>query len=147
MLTQDNFKTTIIFMKDRQILESIENVDPSMFSSSNISPVLGNEPKYKLAYNNITIPIEANYIFVKVSLLCNGHFYNPYFFLPIQNQESNKQVLAPGRAISYSIKNNAFTQLWLYFTVKNIERILSVNGFKPEIKPIDNEVYIQEYYN
>ena len=95
--------------------------------------------------NNITIPEFTTEILVKVSIFYNGNYYNPYFFLPINNEECNEQERLVKRAISYIIKNNCINLLWLYFTKEHIHNIISTQ-FQPEDSPIDNIEYIKEYY-
>lgn len=142
MLTSTNFETFIIFISDNSIISEIK-INYDGFSSNNVSMILGNDTKYKIMANNISIPEGTEEILIRVVINHDNKYFNRYHYLPIKNINSVKNYQSVGRAINYKIENNMICRLWLYFTHSYVLNI--INSYHEDCI-VPNDDYIREYY-
>jgi len=145
VLQLDNFVVKAIFLDfNNNITERILKANYDEFTSNNSATVLGlDNQKYKIMFNNISIPENTKYITFQISLLNNKKYYNPYLFLPIKNENISDSMEAPGRVVAFKLHNNVFNYIWFYLTIESIETIL--NEFPSTDEIIDSSTYMKEY--
>lgn len=143
ILQQNDFIVNMLLLDNDNKINPVNiNKEMKLFTSNNSSQVLGcNNMKYKIMFENLKIPSNTKFILFQIVLKNNSKFYNPYFFIPIKNENNTDFQEAPGRALSYNLFNNNFNHIWMYFTRQDIERIFD------EFTPLNQEVEPKEYFN
>ena len=144
ILTKENFIINMIQInKDKELSTSDISNFINGFSNNNVSPILDDNSKYKIIFENLEIGPETDLIIFQVSLKLENNYYNPYLFLPINNRITTHQSIGNGRSISYNLSHDKFNFVWMYFTRDYVDKIL--NNFEKEKKIIPSNIYIQEY--
>ena len=145
VLQLDNFVVKAIFLDiNNNISEKILKANYEEFTSNNSATVLGlDNQKYKIMFNNISIPDNTKYITFQISILDNKKYYNPYLFLPIQNENISNSMEAPGRAVAFKLHNNVFNYIWFYLTLDSVKSI--IENFASSNEMTDSVTYMKEY--
>ena len=145
ILEQNNFIINMLLL-DYENKITLTNINDriNMFTSNNSSPVLGNDNmKYKIMFENLEIPNNTKFVLFQIVLKNEDEFYNPYLFVPVKNENKSDYQECIGRALSYNLYENKFNHIWMYFTRKDIDKIL--DDFEPLTNQIDAKEYFKEY--
>ena len=148
ILNSDNFAINMIVVDGNDIKKYDISDKVTRFTNSNSAHILGQENmKYKIMFENLEFDKAKNTlnpsIIIQVSLKINDKFFNPYLFLPIQQNDPTNSQEGPGRAMSYQLFENKFNHLWLYFTHSSINDI--IDRFSPSNQITIAQEYVQEY--
>lgn len=144
-LLEDNFVVKMITIEEDRTYNILDITNNMKLQRNNSSKLFGYDSnKYKLIFNNITIPKNSMYIIFQIDIKINDNYYTPYSFQIIKNDytSDNNYAKTPG-CVNYLLYNNHFKYIWFYLVKENIIKMINTtNKNNTNIKTIVDNCFI-----